>query len=586
MNRVGDYILNMEDLDKCLRRENHIVIYGAGDYGRRLIDYMVFQKADEKIKGIVVTKKKETDLEYRDKKVWEANTFFTEDEESVVIVAVSLAYRDDIAEIVNQYGNPRFYITDEVYRDIKHVMAKGPINIIEKSKARMKKEGVHILTAYFGTYSPKTAREKYRNLMNIQPHMAKSLWNIPRLHEEICKVEGRPISYEEWHLEFNKKQWEYIRIDGREINKKCFGRGENKIYLIGPCIVGGRHVRYHEESLGGLLYRKIEEMGFSYSIVCIVIDRACLKEYEKIFKYLMITENDIVVVMMSCDDKDLESDIPIGQMMDKRTCDWFYNTPIHTNYTGNLALAEEIADNYLAPICRQAKENPKCLQRGREFLSKEEKVVLEGYVKTIRKVKHIEPYNYVGAIVMNCNPMTKGHYYLIEEARKRVDYLYLFVVQENKSEFTFQERFDIVVEETAQMENVIVVPSGEFILSYSTMPLYFEKEEKKSETLDATNDLRIFGAYVAPALGITERFVGEEPIDMVTKQYNDEMKKILPSYRIKVTEIPRIKMGDVVVSASRVRALMNAGRWKELQELVTEGVYKRLRERCRNFYES
>lgn len=469
---------------------------------------------------------------------------------------------------------------------IRNIAKKIQKSIIEDNKASLKRKGIKILTAYFGPCNKRTKDEEYRKLMEIEPHMEQKLWNQPDMYKQICKVEGQQISYEEWHAQFDKKRWEYVKIDGAKLKKKSFGKEKNKIYLVGPCIVGGYSVKSHEESLGWCLYKRMEELGLPFSVVCIVIGEIFLVEYEKIFNYLMLSENDIVLVMASCQNAELKSDIPIDQIMEKRPYDWFYNIPLHTNYAGNLALAQQIADNYLTPLCRMVKENPKYLQIGREFLSKEENVILEKYIDEIRTVKSVEHDKHIGAIVMNCNPMTKGHYYLIEEVRKRVDYLYVFVVQENRSEFTFEERFDMVSAETVQMDNVSVVPSGEFVLSYSTMPLYFEKEEKKGAILDAANDLRIFGQYVAPELGITERFVGEEPIDMVTKQYNDEMKKILPSYRIKVTEIPRIKMGDAVISASRVRALMNAGRWKELQGLVTEGVYKRLRERCRNFYES
>ena len=76
-----------------------------------------------------------------------------------------------------------------------------------------------------------------------------------------------------------------------------------------------------------------------------------------------------------------------------------------------------------------------------------------------------------------------------------------------------------------------------------TMPLYFQKQKKKQAVLDASNDLRLFGNYIAPGLGITIRFVGEEPIDLVTKQYNETMKNMLPMYGISVTEIPRLQRG-------------------------------------------
>ncbi|MDO4191499.1 MAG: adenylyltransferase/cytidyltransferase family protein, partial [Bacteroidales bacterium] len=40
-----------------------------------------------------------------------------------------------------------------------------------------------------------------------------------------------------------------------------------------------------------------------------------------------------------------------------------------------------------------------------------------------------------GCIVMNCNPVTKGHVYLIETAAKQVDTLHVFCVKEDASVF-------------------------------------------------------------------------------------------------------------------------------------------------------
>lgn len=88
---------------------------------------------------------------------------------------------------------------------------------------------------------------------------------------------------------------------------------------------------------------------------------------------------------------------------------------------------------------------------------------------------------------------------------KWITFIFL-LVQEDKSDFRFEERFAMVKQVTEQFENVIVVPSGEFVLSYATMPLYFEKEEKKEDTLDAAHDLTIFGEYVAKELGDYKAF--------------------------------------------------------------------------------
>lgn len=180
----------------------------------------------------------------------------------------------------------------------------------------------------------------------------------------------------------------------------------------------------------------------------------------------------------------------------------------------------------------------------------------------------------IGSIVMNCNPFTLGHLYLIEKAAKAVEFLYIFVVQENKSYFKFEERFEMVRKGTAHLPNVKVVPSGEMILSYSTLPVYFEKQERQEAIIDASKDLEIFGEYIAPSLNITYRFIGEEPYDKVTRQYNEQMKEILSLYGICVIEIPRKEIGGEAISASRVRKLFEKKEYVECKKLVPETTWE------------
>lgn len=105
----------------------------------------------------------------------------------------------------------------------------------------------------------------------------------------------------------------------------------------------------------------------------------------------------------------------------------------------------------------------------------------------------------IGAIVMNCNPFTYGHRHLIKEAGFRVDYLYVFVVEEDKSVFPFAERFRMVQDGTKDIRNVIVVPSGKGIISNSTLAEYFSKETLDRASIDNyEKDLYIFGAKIAP----------------------------------------------------------------------------------------
>ncbi|MGN1313954.1 MAG: adenylyltransferase/cytidyltransferase family protein [Lachnospiraceae bacterium] len=177
-----------------------------------------------------------------------------------------------------------------------------------------------------------------------------------------------------------------------------------------------------------------------------------------------------------------------------------------------------------------------------------------------------------GAIVMNCNPFTKGHRYLIETAAGLVDRLIIFVVEEDRSMFKFEDRYDMVKLGTGDLKNVIVVPSGKFIISTITFPEYFLKEYVKEKNFDLTKDLSTFCEYIAPSLGIEIRFAGEEPFDPVTENYNNNMKRILPENGIKFVEIPRKKVDGTerIISATSVRKLMADNKVDELKEYIPE----------------
>lgn len=162
----------------------------------------------------------------------------------------------------------------------------------------------------------------------------------------------------------------------------------------------------------------------------------------------------------------------------------------------------------------------------------------------------------VGSAVMNCNPFTMGHKYLISKASNKVDLLFVFVVQEDKSYFPFLDRLLLVLKGTNEFENVVVIPGGNFIISNSTFPDYFGKDTAQDICIDASNDLEIFSKFIAPKLGIGTRFVGNEPFCAITNQYNQQMERILPEYGVKVVVLDRVKSGDIAISASRVRGLL------------------------------
>ncbi len=185
----------------------------------------------------------------------------------------------------------------------------------------------------------------------------------------------------------------------------------------------------------------------------------------------------------------------------------------------------------------------------------------------------------IGAIVMNCNPFTKGHRYLIEYACARVDYLYIFVVEENASQFQFEDRINMVKLGTADLRNVYVMPSGKYIISKETFAQYFEKDAL-TDVHDMDYDLHIFADVVAKEFAINVRYVGEEPFDIVTKKYNETMKRILPEAGVEVVEIPRLKNAvQETISASLARKYINEKRYDKLENYLPESTILYLRKR-------
>ncbi len=216
----------------------------------------------------------------------------------------------------------------------------------------------------------------------------------------------------------------------------------------------------------------------------------------------------------------------------------------------------------------------------REISSVDGKVsLLENDPKGIEK--YLENLRYsrkegaiISSIVMNCNPFTLGHQYLIEKASKTSDIVHIFLVWEDHSLFPNDIRLRLLKEGTSHLDNVIIHKGENYIISNSTFPSYFLKKENTVVKVHAALDIKIFAEYICPALGINKRFVGREPNDPVTNEYNKAIMELLPKYNIQVEEVPRIMVGEDVISASKVRKAIKEGNMESLKELVPMTTYK------------
>jgi [citrate (pro-3S)-lyase] ligase len=120
---------------------------------------------------------------------------------------------------------------------------------------------------------------------------------------------------------------------------------------------------------------------------------------------------------------------------------------------------------------------------------------------------------------------------------------------------------------------------SEYIISRATFPGYFFKDKAVIDHSWAGIDLLLFREYIAPALGITHRYVGTEPLDAVTNNYNADMRHWLqdtPSSApaIAVVEVPRASVSGTPISASTVRRLLAEEDFAAIDKLVPPSTLK------------
>lgn len=201
-----------------------------------------------------------------------------------------------------------------------------------------------------------------------------------------------------------------------------------------------------------------------------------------------------------------------------------------------------------------------------------------------------------GAIVMNANPFTKGHRYLVEQAASQVDNLYVIVVKEDRSRFPYVERKAMIEAGCAGLDNVVVCEGSDYAISAATFPTYFLKKLDDATDTQIALDLDLFVNHIAKPLGVTVRFAGSEPEDALTRRYNELMAEILPGTSVAVVrqdhqpdselvegsavrqarrpidfvEIPRLEQKGKPLSATLLRRALDKGGFKEAMEYIPE----------------
>ena len=181
----------------------------------------------------------------------------------------------------------------------------------------------------------------------------------------------------------------------------------------------------------------------------------------------------------------------------------------------------------------------------------------------------------IGAIVMNANPFTCGHQYLAEPAAGVCAHVYIFVLSEDKSEYSASDRMEMVKLGTAHLKNVTVLPTGPYLISEATFPKYFLKDRETAQREHYLLDLAVFTRWFVPHFGITHRFAGTEPPCVVTAGYNAAMEEILPACGVAFRQIKRRELEGIAVSASTVRSHKDL---ETLKKLVPESTVPYLKQ--------
>ncbi len=173
-------------------------------------------------------------------------------------------------------------------------------------------------------------------------------------------------------------------------------------------------------------------------------------------------------------------------------------------------------------------------------------------------------------VVINANPMTKGHHHLISTAAKNHEHVLVFVVEEDRSFFPFSDRFDIVSKTCAPLTNVTVLPTDRYLVSYASFPKYFLTQEQHIEHEHALIDVLIFKTYYMKIFNIKTRHVGEEPYSPMTNAYNETMKQHLNTHLI---VHPRLTLNNRPISAQTVRQFLAKDHKSCVRDFVVEATY-------------
>lgn len=403
--------------------------------------------------------------------------------------------------------------------------------------------------------------------------MANRVRKCPQGYYKLCDLKSEHCNIVEG-IRYTKYQPENLE----DIKKK--------IYILGPCTATSLFAS-DENTIASFLQKAINGAEKKYQVVNLGVVGLGSTTYSDINSWhrLMdqnIREGDIVIHLgqvswLGVFAKNIKNYFVSSSYFNQNSmCNCFIlGDSAHFDWQGNQIFAEKIFETIFGG---EVKSDATLLVDEMKYECDNSIDELDRYFQRIEPLCFRSTENSkIGSIVMNGNPFTKGHKYLVEYALDKVEYLYIFIVEEDLSDFTFEERYRMASLCFGSNQRVRIVPSGKFIVSHETFSEYFSKSSLQENVIVPVRDVELFGKYIAPKLGISCRFVGHEPYDNVTRQYNDVLKSNLSRYGVELIEIERLKVGDVYLSATFIRNSIYDRRIDDIKEYIPQEVYEYLK---------
>lgn len=358
---------------------------------------------------------------------------------------------------------------------------------IDKCLAYIREKGVHILALQFRD----NGSEYYHRLVSKDlPQKFIDEGVMPSFHLPLSAMEGffEELYTEEYADAIARIPFKIEKSNGSNRVKDISGKYHNvkdgerltvgspyeydrTIYFFGPCVILGAYVE-DKHTIESFLQVRCNSEGNS----CRVVNLGCWDNPASTVQRMLSTpirENDIIVTYLDSREFQCVDNLNLTNALEKNDAPakWFVNVLEHCNHKVNKICADAIYEA-IRPVLEMPERSGNLID-----MVNQDQSVFDIFFNCYFNDFNPDSYGRIGSIVMNCNPFTNGHRYLIEEALKYVDLLIIFVVEEDKSVFTFDERLGFVNAGVSDLLNVMVVPSGQFILSQNTFPEYFIKVE-------------------------------------------------------------------------------------------------------------